>query len=127
MRVLHVLHLEDDPVDAELIQTQLSRDGIAIQALRTDSEASFLASLSSSSFDLILADYRLPAYDGISALNHARELAPDVPFIFVSGVLGEEVAVEALKHGATDYVLKQGLSRLGSSIRRALKESEDKI
>src|SRR6202040_576022 len=82
-----------------------------------------LASVEEGGVDLILADYSLPSFDGISALNFAMKACPDVPFIFVSGTLGEEVAIEALKIGATDYVLKTRLSRLVPSVLRALREA----
>jgi DNA-binding NtrC family response regulator len=74
--------------------------------------------------DLILADYKLPSFDGAAALKLASSTLPDVPFIFVSGTIGEELAIEALKMGATDYVLKTGLSRLAPSVRRATREAE---
>ena len=77
-------------------------------------------------FDLILADYTLPLFDGISALKIAQEVCPEVPFIFVSGTMGEELAIEALKMGATDYVFKTRLSRIGPSVRRALREAEER-
>ncbi len=78
-------------------------------------------------FDLIFADYTLPSFDGLSALKIARQHSPRVPFIFVSGTLGEEVAIEALKVGATDYVFKTRLSRIVPSVRRALREAEERI
>ncbi len=87
-----------------------------------------ISSLQSSSggFDLILTDYTLPSFDGLSALKIALEKCPDVPFIFVSGTLGEEVAIEALKIGATDYILKQRLSRIVPSVHRALREAKER-
>src|SRR4029077_20440988 len=104
---LQILHLEDNPKDAELIQAILETEGIVCDVTRVDTEADFLASIDHCSFDLILTDYTLPSFDGLSALKTALEKRPDVPFIFVSGTLGEEAAVEALKIGATDYILKQ--------------------
>ena len=77
-------------------------------------------------FDLIISDYSLPSFDGLSALSLARELSPETPFIFFSGTIGEEVAVESLKNGATDYVLKQRPDRLMSSIRNALRGAEER-
>jgi DNA-binding NtrC family response regulator len=76
--------------------------------------------------DLILADYTLPSFDGLSALRIAQQHSPEVPFIFVSGTLGEDVAIEALKTGATDYVLKTRLARLGPAVTRALSEAREK-
>src|SRR5882724_10385439 len=102
---LRIVHLEDDPKDAELIQAMLETEGIICHVIRVESQADFSASLEQGGFDLILADYTLPSFDGLSALKIALEKCPDVPFIFVSGTLGEEVAIEALKIGATDYVL----------------------
>ena len=116
---LRVLHLEDNPHDAELIQAAIQSEGIVCHVARVESRADFLASIEQGGFDLILADYTLPSFDGLSALNIALERCPDVPFIFVSGTLGEEVAIEALKIGATDYLLKERLSRIGPSVHRA--------
>ncbi len=99
---LRVLHLEDNPNDAELIQAALQSEGIVSHVVRVETRADFLASLEQGGFDIILADYTLPSFDGLSALSIAMEKCPDVPFIFVSGTLGEEVAIEALKIGATD-------------------------
>jgi PAS domain S-box-containing protein len=120
---LRILSIEDDPKDAELIQDLLETDDIACQVTRVDTQAALVASLEQGGIDLILADYSLPSFDGISALRLAMKACPDVPFIFVSGTLGEEVAIEALKIGATDYVLKTRLSRLVPSVLRALREA----
>src|SRR5579863_2270425 len=122
---LRILSLEDDPNDAELIQETLEADGIACELVRVDTQPAFEASIGESP-DLILADYTLPSFDGLSALKLAIRSCPGVPFIFVSGTLGEEVAVEALKIGATDYVLKTRLSRLVPSVRRALREANER-
>ncbi|HEV7966847.1 MAG TPA: PAS domain-containing protein [Candidatus Acidoferrales bacterium] len=123
---LRILSIEDDPKDAELIHDLLETAGIVCEVTRVDTEAALLASVEQGGIDLILADYSLPSFDGISALNFAMKACPDVPFIFVSGTLGEEVAIEALKIGATDYVLKTSLSRLVPSVRRALREATQK-
>src|SRR6202790_5182218 len=120
---LRILSIEDDPKDAELIHDLLETEGIVCEITRVDTEAALLASVEQGGIDLILADYSLPAFDGISALKFAMKTCPDVPFIFVSGTLGEEVAIEALKIGATDYVLKTRLSRLVPSVLRALREA----
>src|SRR5262250_3186328 len=93
---------------------------------RADTQPGFLAFLQQGGFDLILADYTLPLFDGISALKIAQEIRPEVPFIFVSGTMGEELAIEALKQGATDYVFKTRLSRIAPSVRRALRESDER-
>src|ERR1700687_4630737 len=120
---LRILSVEDDSKDAELIQDLLATEGIVCEVTRVDTEAALLASVEQGGIDLILADYSLPSFDGISALKLAMKACPDVPFIFVSGTLGEEVAIEALKIGATDYVLKTRLSRLVPSVLRALREA----
>src|ERR1700730_7363979 len=120
---LRILSLEYDPKDAELIHDLLETEGIVCEITRVDTQAALLASVEQGGVDLILADYSLPSFDGISALKFAMKACPDVPFIFVSGTLGEEVAIEALKIGATDYVLKTRLSRLVPSVRRALREA----
>lgn len=125
-RPLHILHLEDNPRDAELIQGMLESDGIVCDVTRAETEADFAARIDEGGFDLILTDFTLPSFDGLSALRIARERCPDVPFIFVSGTLGEEVAVEALKDGAVDYVLKERLSRVAPAVRRALREAEER-
>src|SRR5579863_2951461 len=124
---LRILYLEDDPRDAELIQETLEGDAIACEVARVETEAEFVASLKRGGVDLILADYTLPSFDGISALKIVRQNWPHVPFIFVSGTLGEEVAIEALKNGATDYVFKTRLSRIVPSVQRALREGEVRI
>jgi PAS domain S-box-containing protein len=123
---LRVLHLEDDLRDAELIQATLDGEGISSELTRVETEQDFVAALSSREFDLIFANYRLPSFDGLSALALAQRHKPDVPFIFVAGKLGEDVAIEALKAGATDYVLKTRLARLGPSVNRALREAREK-
>jgi PAS domain S-box-containing protein len=123
---LQILLVEDDLKDAELIQGLLETEGIACEVTRVDTQAALVASLEQGGVDLILADYSLPSFDGISALKLAMKACPEVPFIFVSGTLGEEVAIEALKIGATDYVLKTRLSRLVPSVQRALREATER-
>ena len=123
---LRIVSVEDDPKDTGLIQDLFETEGIVCEITRVDTQASLLDLLKQGEVDLILADYSLPSFDGISALKIAIKLCPDVPFIFVSGTLGEEVAIEALKLGATDYVLKTSLSRLVPSVQRALREAIQK-
>src|SRR4030095_2487581 len=123
---LRILHLEDNPTDAELIQAILETEGIICDVTRVDTQADFFASLEQGPFDLILTDYTLPSFDGLSALKIALEKCPDIPFLFVSGSLGEEVAIETLKIGATDYILKDRLSRIVPAVQRALRESEER-
>src|ERR1700680_2217449 len=123
---LRILSIEDDPKDTELIRDLLETEGVVCEVTRIDTQAALLASLKQGGVDLILADYSLPSFDGISALKLTMKACPDVPFIFVSGTLGEEVAIEALKIGATDYVLMTSLSRLVPSVVRALREATQK-
>ena len=123
---MRILYLEDEPKDAELVQDSLEAEGIVCDLTRADTQADFLTYLRQGGFDLILADYTLPLFDGISALRIAQEIRPEVPFIFVSGTTGEELAIEALKMGATDYVFKTRLSRIAPSVRRALREAEER-
>lgn len=123
---LRILLLEDDPHDAELVQGLIESEGIPCDITRVETETAFLSRLDKGGIDLILADYTLPSFDGLSGLKLAQKSRPEVPFIFVSGTLGEEVAIEALKVGATDYVLKTRLSRLVPSVQRALREAEER-
>src|SRR4029077_948604 len=123
---LRVLHLEDDVRDTELLQATLEAKGVPSELTRVETEHDFVAALKHGKLDLILADYTLPSFDGLSAMRLAQEHAPDVPFLFVSGTLGEDVAIEALKNGATDYVLKTHLARLGPSVTRALREARER-
>ncbi|HET6142319.1 MAG TPA: ATP-binding protein [Candidatus Acidoferrales bacterium] len=123
---LRILHLEDDPKDADLLQATLEADGFACNITRVENRINFCASLEKSDFDLILADYTLPSFDGISALKIVMEMRPELPFIFVSGTLDEEVAIDALKIGATDYVFKTRLSRITPALQRALRECQNR-
>jgi two-component sensor histidine kinase len=126
MKALRVLHLEDSPLDSELIVANLQEGGIEVEITRVDSEAAFLYALENDTFDLILADYSLPMFDGLTALRIMKEQEYDLPFILVSGALGEDVAIESLKSAATDYVLKHRLDRLAPSVVRALRESQER-
>jgi PAS domain S-box-containing protein len=122
-----ILYLEDDPKDAELVQATLEAEGVCCHLTRVEGEQQFVTALQQGEFDLIFADYTLPSFDGISALKISKQLSPDVPFIFVTGTLGEEVAINALTMGATDYVFKTRLSRILPSVQRALRESKERI
>jgi signal transduction histidine kinase len=121
-----MLHLEDDPADAELIRAKIEAVGLACRISRVQTRDEFDHALKRGGYDIILADYRLPMYDGLSALRLTLESCPEVPFIFVSGTMGEEAAIEALTQGATDYVLKRNLSRLAPAVQRALLEVENR-
>jgi len=123
---LRILYLEDDIADAELARDTLEVDGFSCDVTRVDMESGFRAALQHGGFDVILADYALPSFDGLSALKITLRQRPDLPFIFVSGTMGEEVAIEALKVGATDYVLKTRMSRLVPSVNRALREARER-
>jgi signal transduction histidine kinase/CheY-like chemotaxis protein len=118
-----VLLLEDELLDAELIAAALAADDLRPAIQRVDTLDDSEAALADGEIDLILADYQLPRFGGLAALRLAQACAPDVPFIFVSGALGDERAVELLTSGATDYVLKGHLNRLAPAVRRALREA----
>jgi len=120
---LRVLILEDQPLDVELLCARLKAEGFEPEATCVSEGREFETALREKAFDVILSDYSLPQFDGLTALRIAREKIPDVPCILVSGTLGEEQAVECLKAGATDYVLKQRLARLGTAVRRALQDA----
>jgi PAS domain S-box-containing protein len=124
-RTLRILHLEDDAADAELVAATLAQEGLACEWVRAVSRDQFLAAIDGQ-YDVILSDYALPGFDGVSAQKIARERRPEVPFVFVSGTMGEEVAIDRLKEGATDYVLKHRLTRLAPAVRRALEESRNR-
>jgi phosphoserine phosphatase RsbU/P len=123
---LRILHLEDDPMDAELVQMTLSGEGVDCEVQVVARREDFGVALERGGIDLVLADFALPTFDGMSALAMVRKLHPDLPFVFVSGKLGEEAAIESLKSGATDYVLKNRLSRLVPAVQRALNEANER-
>ncbi len=123
MRAISIIHVEDLATDAELARRHLVRAGIQCDVRRVETEAELRGALQQASPDIVLSDFTLPQFDGMGALDLAREMRPDTPFIFVSGTLGEEKAVEALKRGATDYVLKTNLSRLAAAVERAVEEA----
>jgi len=121
---IRILHLEDNPHDAALIQDRLEADGLRCGIVCVDNKEQFEAALAEDAFDLILCDYNLPDYDGLSALKLAREKQPDTPVMLISGSLGQEEAVACLHSGATDYLFKKRLERLPSAVKRALDEAE---
>ena len=123
---LRILHLEDNVADAALVEVLLRSAHFDCDVERVETRAEFEAALRCGTFDLILSDYSLPGFDGQSALELARSLRPDVPFLFVSGTIGEDRAVESLKGGATDFVLKDSFARLAPAVRRALEEARER-
>ncbi len=123
---LRILHLEDDPLDAELIREVFAEAGLDTEIRLIQTREEYVAALERGGFDVIIADNRLPSFDGQTALTLAREQRPDVPFIFVSGTIGEELAVQLVKGGATDYVLKENLIRLPVSVRSAVQQAEER-
>jgi two-component system, cell cycle sensor histidine kinase and response regulator CckA len=120
----HILLLEDVPADAELAERELRRAGIEFTSLRVDTEADFRRALDEFAPDLILSDYKLPQFTGLDALHILRELKTGVPLILVTGSLTEELAVECMRAGATDYVLKSSLKRLPSAAANALEKAQ---
>ena len=125
-RSARILILEDEAWDANLAQRLLVDAGLNLVAVVVDTKASFIEQMAAFQPDIILSDYYLPGFSGREALKIAQELYPDVPFIIWSGVLGDEAAVELIKQGATDYVLKDRPARLPSVILRALAEVEQR-
>jgi PAS domain S-box-containing protein len=122
----HILHLEDDPTDAATVLSILVAADIKCPVTRVDNRSDFVAALERGGIDLVLSDFTLPAFDGLSALEIVKDRWPDIPVIVVSGALGEERAIDTLKRGATDYVLKERLSRLVPAVRRALEQVDDR-
>lgn len=124
---LRILHVEDDPNDALLAQKALKENGIMADLHTVSCERDFKKALSNDSFDLVLADYNLPGYDGLTALEHVQAHYPEMPFVFLSGCIGEDAAIELLKKGATDFVLKDRLGRLGLAVTRAIEQASQRM
>ncbi len=123
---VRILHVEDVEGDTELVRETLRRHGIGCEILRVEREAPLRAALTSRGIDIVLSDHNLPGWSGLDALQVVSELRPDLPFVFVSGSIGEDRAIELLRSGATDYVLKERLSRLAPAVRRALSEADER-
>src|ERR1051325_2930174 len=121
-----LLLLEDCPSDALLLTRQIIAEWPQCEVVVITNRDEFVARLDNQKFDVILSDYRIPGFSGLGALALAREKCPEVPFLFISGAIGDDVAVESLKAGATDYVLKDSLARLVPAIRRALNEAAER-
>ncbi|MEO6753079.1 MAG: response regulator [Chthoniobacteraceae bacterium] len=124
-RSLRVLHLEDSPSDAGLIHARLDAEGLAFEVTHVASKKEFEGAVDGREFDLVLCDYNIPGYDGLTALKYVRQRNPVMPVLLISGLLGEDEAVRCLQLGATDYIIKDRLSRLGVAVRRALDEAEE--
>ena len=123
---LNILSLEDSLRDFEIIRELLLDEGFNMHLIRVEKESEFVGSLQNAKWDIILADFRLPGFDAFAALRYSLEICPDVPFVCVSGSIGEEIAIELIKSGAEDYVLKDRLARLPFAINRALDGAKDK-
>jgi len=124
---LRILHLEDNENDAVLIEAALQRANFACEIDRVETREAFVAALDRGGYDLILSDFSLPSFNGLAALELARQKQPDIPFLFVSGTIGEDTAIDALKSGATDYILKQRLARLVPAVHRALVDAAEHL
>ncbi|HWF18224.1 MAG TPA: ATP-binding protein, partial [Verrucomicrobiae bacterium] len=122
---LHIIHVEDNPYDADLARALLNNAGIACEATCVKTPEELQEALNRPELDLILSDFSMPKFDGLSALRMSRKSRPEVPFIFLSGTIGEEVAIESIKEGATDYVIKDRMSRLPFCVRRAVREAAE--
>ncbi len=125
-RKLHVLHLEDEPDFAELVRSMFAQDGLDAEVKCVGDRAALREALEKDAFDIIISDYHLPSFSGLDALAMVRKKLPHIPFILVSGTIGEQAAIESLKAGATDYLLKQSPDRLPSAVRRAVQEAEER-
>lgn len=125
-RPVRILHLEDDENDHVLVREMLRAEGLNCELVPVKTREDFDSAVRQNKFDLIISDYTLPSFDGLRALSLAREICPETPFIFFSGTIGEEAAVESLRNGAVDYVLKQRPSRLAPAVRRALHNRQER-
>ena len=126
MKKLKILYLEDNVTDFELAEAILEEEQLLENIERVETRQQFQNTMENNDYDIILSDYSLPAFDGLSALKITQEKSPFTPFIILSGTLSEELAIDTLKIGATDYVLKQRISRLIPAIHRAVEEAEEK-
>src|SRR5260370_21722849 len=120
------MHIEDSEADSLAVQQKLRHEGLACQVDRVETREQFEQALRQNSFDLILADCKPPRFSGLEALSRARAQHPHIPFVFLSGTIGEEAAIESLRNGATDYVLKDRLSRLVPAVMRALADTKNR-
>jgi PAS domain S-box-containing protein len=125
-RPLRILHLEDEPHDSELMAATLRAEGLDCEIVRVDTREAFIQNLRDEPVDVIVSDVSVPGFDGITAQRVWQQERPNVPFIFLSGTFGEAVAIERLKAGATDYVLKNWVEKLPGAVRRALREHHER-
>ncbi|MBI3154880.1 MAG: response regulator [Burkholderiales bacterium] len=125
-RPLRLLHLEDSELDHELARAQLQRAGLGVACRRVETRAAFEAALDAGPWDLVLSDYNLPGFTGIDALRLLRARDADLPFVLVSGEIGEDTAVDAMRHGASDYLLKHNLARLAPAVEHAIEAAESR-
>src|SRR6202000_3480569 len=123
---LRILHLEDDPDFVSLVSDMLKEEGLYVETTSTQNFQDFISAVSGNAFDLILADYSLPTCNGAQAVHAVREKDLNTPFVLISGTIGEHAAIECLRCGATDYVLKNKLERLAPAVRRAVREAEER-
>ncbi len=126
-RKVYIICIEDNPNDLGLMIRQINGSGLDFSYKQIQTKEELIQEVQSSEPDLVLSDFSLPSFDGMEALEIVRKFHPHVPFLFVSGWLGEDAAIEALKQGATDYISKNKITKLNYSIERALKESEERI
>jgi len=124
---LNVLSLEDSLRDFEIICERLLEEGFKMKISRVEKESDFASALQNANWDIILADFKLPGFNAFAALRISKEICPDVPFVCVSGSIGEETAIDLIKSGAVDYVLKDRLARLPVAINRALQDAAEKL
>jgi signal transduction histidine kinase len=125
-RTLKLLHLEDSPLDHDLAMAQLARGGLRAEVLRIETEPELRRQLAARRWDLVLSDYDLPGFDGLQALQIVRDLAPELPFVLLSGQIGEDAAVAAMRSGADDYLLKANLARLVPAIEHAVAAADER-
>ena len=127
MSPLRILLIEDSLEDTELTVRELKRGGLDFAWRRVDTEVEWRSECAAFTPTIVLSDFAMPRFDGLSALRIVRELRPEVPFIFVSGTIGEETAIQSLRSGANDYILKSNLSRLPTAVKRALKDAAEGV
>ena len=126
LRPLKVLLVEDSPDEAELVVLELRRAGFAVTWERVDTEPALRSAIAGQTWDMVISDFAMPLFDGLSAFRIVKAHSDEIPFIFVSGILGEERAVEAMRNGARDYILKGNLRRLTAAVARELDETEQR-